>query len=466
MAEKKSSDSSKSESSKKPVAAKLFNDVKKPNETTVSATSKPIITGHQISIKRDPMVSPIAEQKPAEPETPPEETSLIADKPKREIKIKPLSDDEKTQLDDEPTPEVTPDNDDDQPAETAETEVAPESEEQTVDTTSDVVEEITEPDDQPASSEPSAGAVDAIVETINTKKERTESEQKMQQINNEVKQLIDSKKYHVKIRPAPNKRKLRALIVFLVIGCLAGSAWYLGYGPGKDLWLAKVDDNQPVVTQKSTTQQTTDTAKSQPQVLAFTNKDINTTFSYPKDWKVAVTADDANDKFNVITLTSQNVEVDSIVKDQPTVKAGVFLRTKIIVENTKDAKENVSKLVALANCESEDIIIGTTNLKLLYTDGVEKSPNVSKLSLSPAICKASGALFDGDDQVQLSTKQNTYVIYTEYVFSQEYLEKAGTKDAEAVATAQESGVLTTKDSFKSATVYKQLITTLKTLKEL
>jgi hypothetical protein len=433
MAEKKSD---KPEPAKK-VAAKMFDDVKRPEETLASATSKPVIVGHTNIIK-DPMVST------AEPtsEGEPEEKEVLAEKPKHELKLQPIS-----------AEETVLEADTETPAEDASQDEIAETENQ---------DELNQP-------ETSNAAVDAIVDTINTKKDRDEDTEKQQLIDSEVNDLINSRQYNVKIRPAPSKRKKQLIMLLVLVALLGVAGWYLGVGPGKDIWLG----NDTVSEQTSAPSLSTATAESTaqkspeaPQLLAFTNNTIKTTFSYPKTWKIEVVKDSQYPTIDVITITSPVEQVDSITKDTPAVKAEVFMRTKIYVENTKDLTEYASDLTKLTTCVSEDIVIGNSNLKLLFVDSSNQSPNVSQLSIGTSVCNPSAGLFNANDQVQLSTKQNTYVIYTEYVFSTDYLKKNGTDDEAGIKLAQESGIVTSKDAFKATNSYKEFIEIIKSLKEL
>lgn len=440
---------------KKKVAAKLFDDVKRPEDTPAQATSKPVIVGHTNIIK-DPMVAP-DEVKTEEPEA-----EKPMEKPKHELKLQPLSDASKEELATE-AEEPTTKN------ETQDSEVTEEVIDD-ADTPEEAKDEPATPeineDDSPISEDTSSATVDAIAEGINTKKERDEATEKQQVVDNEIKDLINSKQYNVKIRPAPNKRKARMLVGLLILGVLGGLGWYFGIGPGKDAWLDKKPSatvNTSVAAKETeTTAEKTDTV---PQTLAFTNNTIKTTFSYPKAWKVDVTKDTEFPSIDVITLSSPNEEVDSVLDPNPVVKVGSFMRAKIFVENTKDTKEYASDLKNLGVCSSEDIIAGNSNLKLLFTSG-NKGPNISKVTLSPDVCSPVDTFFSGNDQVQFATKQNTYVIYAEHIFSNEYLEKNGTKTEDAVKLAQQSGIVTSKESFKSTKSFAELLETLKSLKEL
>ena len=438
MAEKKSD---KPAVPKKPVAAKVF-DVKRPEETLASATSKPVIVGHTNIIK-DPMVSPaeLPVSDLTDPETP-------AEKPKHELMIEPLSD---STLNEEVAETETEDV-----SITEETAQEPEP-----------TAESDAEDQTNQSSDTSSAAVDAIVDTINTKKERSEDAEKQQVIDNEINSLIDSRQFNVKIRPTPNKRKIRLFVVFFVILILTGVGWYFGVGPGKDLWLndtAKTSNNPTATIQNSGG--TKNDEITAPQLLAFTNATIKTTFSYPKTWKVDVAKDLDHPTVDVITLTSPAEQIDSAVANEAPTKAEVFMRAKIFVENTKNTKEYASDLASLTTCVSEDIIIANTNLKLLFSDESNQSPNVSLLSLSPEVCTLSGKIFKANDQVQFPTKQNTYVVYTEYVLSTAFLEKNGIKEASAVKQAQDSGITTTKDAFKASMSYKEFLEIIKSIKEL
>ncbi len=460
MAEKKAE---KTPEPKKKVAAKLFEDVKRPEDIPASATSKPVIVGHTNIIK-DPMVAPEVSKV--------EETKVETqmEKPKHELKLQPLTEASKEEL--------VAEAEDSTKAETVETTLNSEATEQSPPETQNETNEEAQPqsteeqtpqevsdDDSPINEEGSTSAVDVIAEGINTKKERDEEVEKQQVVDNEINELVNSKQYNVKIRPAPNKRKARMLIGLIILGVLAGLGWYFGVGPGRDMWLDKKTTTKTADVVEQQAQSTTKATEATPQTLAFTNSTIKTTFSYPKAWKVDVAKSTEFPTVDVITLTGSNEEVDSVTDSSPAVKVGSFMRVKIFVENTKDTKEYASDLKNSGVCTSEDIIAGNTNLKLLFTGG-SKGQNISKVTLSPEACLPTGTLFSGNDQVQLTTKQNTYVIYAEHIFSNEYLEKNGTKTEEAVKLAQESGIVTSKDSFKSTKSYTEFLEVLKSLKEL
>lgn len=434
----------KAEEAPKKVAAKMFSDVKRPEETVAQATSKPVIVGHT-NIIQDPMMSKTEISVHEEPaETP-------IEKPKHELKLQPLVAQESEAIDTEVPEEIS----------------IPKDQEKESDEVTEELGVEENSNDEVENSDTSTGAVDAIVDTINTKKERDDNTEKQQVVDNEVNDLINSRQYNVKIRSAPNKRKVRMLTILLVLGLLAGAVWYFGVGQGKDLWLNKnPETSQPLVTNSTQTDTAAKKTDTTPQLLAFTNPTIKTTFSYPNSWKNDVAKDTEHPTVDVITLSSPVEEIDFVTKNSASVKTEVFMRTKIFVENTKNVKEYASDLTKLTTCTSEDIIVGSSNLKLLFVDSSDQSPAVSQLSLSPDVCSPSGSLFNANDQLQLSTKQNTYVVYTEFVFSNAYLEKNGTKTPEAIKLAQESGITTSKESFKSAKAYADFIQIIKSLKEL
>lgn len=448
MVEKKTTKSEKSEKPaeisepKKRVAAKIFDDVKRPENVSATPTSKPVIVGHG-SIIKDPMVSPLEENSAEETKV----EAKIIDKPKTELKLEPI---------------------------TLTQEIASETETETSEEPNKTAEEPATTEENKASqteqNSSSSAAVDAIVDNINTKKERNEEAEKQQIIDNEVNDLINSRQYNVKIRSAPNKRKIRSLLALLVLLLLAGAGWYLGIGPGKDLWLKEhqsaVKNTVETITPSQATSKQTTSAVKAPELIAFTNASINLTFSYPKTWKVDVNKPENTPKFDQIVLSGANQQVSIKAKDGSSLQAEAFLRTTILVENTKDSFVNKSDLTKLVGCESEDLLVGNINLKLIFSSLISASPNVSKVSLSPALCLPNAKLFDVNDQVQLSTKQNTYKIFSEYILSTAYLEKNGIKDKAGIAQAQSSGALTAKDAFKTPSNYAQFTDMLKTLKEL
>lgn len=463
MADKKSP-----ETPKKRVAAKIFDDVKPANETPATATSKPVITGHMNTIKRDPMVAPLAEDnKDAEPKLDPEvEKEKIVSKPRRELKIEPISkagdnppvDDEITDNTEEA--EDTKGLDTDNVVEDSITEKELVTEDKAEET------EISKDEEEKESSD--SATIDAIVDNVSTKKERDEQNEKEQLIENEVNGLIDSKKYNVKISDTPSKRQAKLLVILLIVLIVAASGWYFALGPGKNMWLNSSEDqsssSQPSVTPNTNSSNSTPTANSDK--ITFTNSNIKLSFSYPKTWKVNVDKDSAQPKFDVITLVGPNESIESVTSSSVNVKADTFFRAKIFIENTKNTTDYSTKLSSLTNCSSEDIVVNNANLKLIFSGSQPSGNGVSKVSLSPEVCTPIAKLFNAKDQLQFATKQNTYVIYGEYVFSDTYLESLGTKSPDAVKTAQSSGVVTSKDSFKSTATYKSFVDVLKTIKEL
>ena len=123
-----------------------------------------------------------------------------------------------------------------------------------------------------------------------------------------------------------------------------------------------------------------------------------------------------------IKSTPENIKT-ATVGEVEGVDAEVFLRTRIIVENTADTQEYASDLVELNNCSSEDVIIDNQNLKLLFIGFAQASPNITQASVSPEVCAGNQEIFNASDQVQFASKKNTYILYSEFIFYGKSLEK-------------------------------------------
>ena len=203
----------------------------------------------------------------------------------------------------------------------------------------------------------------------------------------------------------PGKRNLRWLILLLILAVLAGGGWYLYLGPGKELWSSGIDTQTaaPVVETNETKQESQKKeTPAKDEPLTFKNPAIAISFTYPKDWKVETAKDTEFPARDVITLTSP----------AETIKISV--------------------------------------------NGAQAADN----------CTAAGASFMANDQIQLAAKKNTYVIYTEYIFSEAHLKKNGTVVADAIILAQESGITTTKDAFKAGKKFAEFQELVKSFKEL
>lgn len=405
-------------------------DVAKAEDTPAQATSRPVIVGHMNTMQKDPMVS-VASRSGGD--------TLLSDAEKTIVSSKP----EKT---------IAPPT------------VIEEPKDENVES-GDVPADVAEEDQDQSAKSSETAIVDALVGDVNTKKERLEQDEKEKKQNDEIQQLVNSKQYFVKTRTPANKRNLRWFFVLIILVILAGIGWYFGMGPGKDMW-AKTDTATAVSPASATPSAVPETpAPVVEEKAAFSNPALKVGFMYPKSWKVEITKDPEFQTIDVITLTSPVEQLKTATKGAPVVSAEVYLRTRIFIENTKNTKEYASDLLKLSVCSSEDIIVGTTNLKLLFLDTKNQAPNISQVSLSPENCFAAGSVLSGNDQLQLASKSNTYVVYSEYVMSEAYIKKNGATTKEAIDLAQESGIVATKADFKAGKAFMELTDLIKSFKE-
>lgn len=413
----------------KPKKPAKISDVARPSEVAAPATSRPVIVGHTNTIQKDPMVAgaaPASDLETTDSQNVTESSSLSVKKAEKTIVAPPAPVSTKTE----------------------ETNEAPE-----------------EPDESAEPSTSESAMVDALAGGVNTKKDRLAEEEHENKVNEEVQKLVDSKEYYVKTRTPANKRNKRWLFAFIVGLLLIGAGWYVAVGPGKSLWSQdNVATVAPAPTQSS--EKTTPVTPPAPEKLSFSKPELGVSFSYPKTWKVETTKDIEFDTRDVFTLTSETQELKTAFKGVPPATAEVYLRVRIIAENTLNDKEYASDLVNLSTCSSEDIIIGSSPLKLLFVDLAKEGPNVSQVSLSPNNCQANGSISVANDQVQFSTKKDTYIMYGEYVYSEAYLKKNGTTTPEAIALAQESGVVATKTDFRSTKIFSEFTDIIKSFTEL
>lgn len=413
-------------------------DVSHPKDVRPPATSKPVIVGHTNIVQRDPMMSPSVEADSSDNSV---SDTTLQSKPKRELNLQPLSESETASEDQSlgSEGENPPKSNTDQPTDTEN------------------------------NGDTSDGAINATLEGINTKKEAAEAKEREEKATREINGLVNSKKYFVKINDTPQARNTKIFLWLIILILIAGAGWYFGIGPGKDS-LPGIDktpkssslSSQP---QATASQQPTEKSKSD-ELISFTNPDIKLTFLYPKNWQTDVAKDDEHDTRDVITLSSPADEIDLTNDDGSTSKVGVYLRAKIFAENTKNPLEYKTDIVSMTNCNTEDIVVNNTPLKLAYLEKTKKAPNISQVSIVTDNCTlASNDLFGANDQLQFSSKSNTYVIYAEYVYTKDYLNHQGINDEDVIKTAQATGVITTEDAFKSGGAYKQFTDILKTLKE-
>jgi hypothetical protein len=259
---------------KKPVM-----DVSKPGKTPADATTRPIISGHEIM--KDPMVNEEPEQMegvtvdvktsddPKEsPSTPPTSHKII----------QPLSSTDKTE-------EETKEESTEKPAKESDTDTKP-----------------TE-DDKPESSVTEDAVVDAVLDQVGDKKEETKESEEDRKRQEQVDKLVEEKKYFVPIGQVNKRRNNR--IVLLILGALlpvivglglAADAGVINLGfkvpfdfikdkavvtttPAPTTTQPKIDTNPLVVIDTSaatTTKDYTDTAK------VYSVK-------YPSNWTIKLT---------------------------------------------------------------------------------------------------------------------------------------------------------------------------------
>lgn len=403
-------------------------DVAKPSDTPASATSRPIIVGHMNSMQKDPMVAGASQ--PSDSDAVSAAAKSLYDKPKTEKTVVPVND-------------IKPET--------------PAAEPSITDTS------VSEP-----AKNSETAIVDALVSELDTKKDRVQKDVQEQKLSEEIEQLVNSKQYYVKTHTPANKRNLRWLFVIVLLLFLLGAGWYFMMGPGKDLW-AKSDQVAPVAATVPAVTADTTKKESVPVIdtkKIFSDPSLKLSFSYPKTWTAEVSKDKEFPTRDVITLFSAVENVNTATKGAPVASAEVSLRTRIILENTTSKTEYASDLIKLSACTSEDIIAASTNLKLLFLDHGVQGPNISQVSLSPENCITKGTLVTGNDQVQFSTKKNTYIVYAEYILSDAYLKKNGQTTKEAIALGQEAGITATVADFKAGKAVVELTDLIKSFKEL
>lgn len=406
-------------------------DVARPEETLAQATSRPVIVGHTNMIQKDPMVSVSIVQKDDGSQ---EESLKIIENPSPERTIQPVSGtvanesvEENTSIEDEEIPQTS----------------------------------------ESKSSE--TAVVDALISEVKTKRDRLDEADNDQKLNDEVHQMISSKKYYVKIRTPANKRNVRFLSVLVLLALLGAGGWYFGFGPGKDAW-SEVDEMPLNATSQNSPLAASDqkpaTTLPVNEKAVFSNRELGISFSYPKSWKVEVAKDPEFSARDIVTLVSPVESIKTANNGVPSVEVEAFLRTKIFVENTTNTREYTSDLVSLPLCSSEDIVVGNANLKLLFYGKAQQAPNISTVSLSPTNCTPTGSTFSANDQLQFGAKKDTYIMYAEYILGEAYLKKNGTTDKDAIALAQEAGIVATKADVKKAKAFTEFIDVIKSFKEL
>ncbi len=425
--------------SSKSIAAGKYFDVTPAKETVAPMTSRPIIVGHASGIQKDPMVSAGNE---AEDTVESEKLTF-----KREKVLEPVS----TALANEDASEST-----------SQTGVSEKQQQESVDNKAD------EPDQaQTKAAGQESGAVDAIISEVNTKKEREKDEDERLKKEAEVAELAASKKYYVKIQTPASKRKTRLLSLLLIASLIGGTGWYFGVGPGVEMWSKDVSTQTTVTPATEATSSNSRNSTQQPKTTpkaTFADAKLGLAFSYPGDWKVAQAKDSEFPTRDVLTITSPSEKLNIVGANDATLEAEVFFRTRVFVQNTTNPKEYASDLVRMSSCTSEDMVVAGSTMKLLFVDYKKTDPAVSQLALSPENCVKNGAVFNGNDQIQFTSKKNTFIVYSELVFSENHLKKTGTTTPEAIALAQEKGITINKsDLLKSAQYakFKEIVSSLR-----
>ncbi len=417
-------------------------DVTTPGKRVPSSTSKPVIVGHTNTISADPILRNPGNEKP-EPEVAGrvhednQEASVV------ETNDEPLA-----------TNENLPE---------AATEVSSNEEE------ANVTEDQTPPEETNNETTPpdteNTGVIDEIAGNVTLSKDRQDKEMAEMQASEQVNKLINSKKYYVKIKSPDSVSNFKWLVLLIGLLILGGLGWYLLLGPGKGLIgfpTKAAKSSQTTNTNTTNNSSPTPVTPPQPAYKTFDDSKINLSFKYLDSWKVTTTTDAKYPEKSLVTLTSpvENIKVATATNATP-VDAEVFLRVKIYQENTQDTKKFKNELISMKNCSSEDIILGNTPMQMLYIDFIQSEPYVNRAALASDICQKVGSVYNSNDKIQLSTKKNTYVIYAEYVYGDNYLLKNGTTK-DNIATAQETGVSAKLGDFKAGknlTEFKKILTT-------
>lgn len=202
------------EKSKK--SSSKFDDVAKPGDSPISDNARPTINKHQM-IAQDPMMSTKSDDKP-------EDVKLKITRSEK-IKITPISEDFSEISDDSKLAADTPDSNENESVEKAEEDEAPDEK-----IISDSINKESESKDNPSSD---SAAIEAIASAADLKKvdaKKAEEDEKKQQ---EIKELIKSRKYSLPIVEGGHKatsQKLMTWILLLMI--LASVGVYLAVDAG------------------------------------------------------------------------------------------------------------------------------------------------------------------------------------------------------------------------------------------
>jgi hypothetical protein len=441
--------------SKKPVAAKLFGDVKPASETTADKASKPVIIGHTNIIK-DPMVSVSSEKidnssNPTDSVTPEEK---LMSRPAKELRIEPVS-----SKSSESNEAIVKDENSKEFSEATE-EIKNSTPEPTVNNTEDDSSGI---DNNESGGSISTGAIDSIVENVNTKKENAIADEKERQRLEEIEKLVASKKYFLKISDTPRQRNAKLIFLLVLVVFLGLVGWYMMMGPGQNMWLKK----QPVE-QTATNAPVKDIPAKTPvaQTNTYNNPANGISFDYPSDWQLSETTDAKNASIKTLTLVSPKQMINVADKSNTAVPTEVSSRLRIFIEPSK-----YSLQAKIRSCSSTNVVVASQNLALIYSSSDQIAPSVNQISLANALCPSvdKNGYYNIDNNLKLSTKttDNRYVLVSDYVYTADYLKKLNSKISQSdLELAQSVGLSMTKDEFTKPKTYSQTLTLFESIKSL
>ncbi len=443
---------------KKPVAAKLFEDVKPSSQVAANKGSKPVIIGHTNIIK-DPMVATPGEASPDQSNGIQDnsEDKLMPRATGKELRIEPVSEPEETKP---KTEDVE-----------ASTEVAEEKlEGESVSEEQSAVSEETNAtennnDDEKSEAGSASGAIDSIVENVNTKKENALADEKEIARLEEIEKLVESKKYFVKISDTPRERSAKLIFGLVVVIFLAVAGWYMMMGPGQDMWLKKQSTDQTATSTAVVTPASS--AKTEvAQTKTYNNAANGISFVYPNDWQLSETNDAKIPEIKTVTLLSPKLTIGIADKTGKSVESEVNSRLRIYVQPSKYAVFN-----KMRSCSSTNIVVSGQNLALTYASSDQLTPQINQVTLASAACPVvdKSGYYNIDNNLKLSTKSidNRYTIISDYVYTSDYLKKLNPKITEAeLALAQNTGLSMTKDEFIKPKTYTQTSSLLDSIKSL
>lgn len=450
---------------KKPVAAKLFDDVKPSSETVAEKSSKPVIIGHTNIIK-DPMVSapldkPSDMPKNTESSTTPDVDAdeKIMVRPNRELRLEPMSQksEKSTEESDltEPKDDLSKETTGIKPDENSQPQPSKDNDD--------------EPDDSEVSSNDggsASGAIDSIVEGVNTKKENALADEKEKARQEEIENMVASKKYFVKISDTPRERNAKLIFGLVLVVLLALAGWYLMMGPGQDLWLKDQTTQNSVAQTSATKPEKSTKTNTAPSTKTYNTPANGVVLEYPSDWQLSDTSNEKIPQIKTITLTSPAQNITVADKANNSVVSEVNARLQIIVEPSKYAE-----LAKLRSCSSTNAVIAGQNVGLIYASSDLPTPQVNQLSLANGLCPTvdRNGYYNIDNNLKLSAPNPDlrYVIISDYIYTSDYLKKLNPNITPSdLAVAQNTGLSMTKDEFMKPATYSQISKILESIKSL